>query len=232
VGIPTLLFYLILLIYVSLAIAPGSNDKFVSSGCDNACVLWDIKSGKAEQTFTGHEQDVNCVTFFPNGTAFASGSDDYTCRLFDIRADRELNQYKLPNSEKVVTSLSFSLSGRILFTAYEDAIARSWDTQKSEVIGELKGHDQRISSVDVSSDGTALATGSWDHTIRVRLLLYLLLAFTHYGLRFGLKYWLTPRASFCNNTAINPLASSSLLTSVVAPALDSNKDLEPHICLI
>lgn len=26
--------------------------------------------------------------YFPNGYAFATGSDDATCRLFDIRADQ------------------------------------------------------------------------------------------------------------------------------------------------
>lgn len=28
------------------------------------------------------------LQFFPNGQAFATGSDDATCRLFDIRADQ------------------------------------------------------------------------------------------------------------------------------------------------
>ena len=32
--------------------------------------------------------------FFPNGNAFATGSDDATCRLFDIRADQELSMVK------------------------------------------------------------------------------------------------------------------------------------------
>ena len=41
-----------------------------------------------KQTFPGHESDINAVTFFPNGYAFATGSDDATCRLFDIRADQ------------------------------------------------------------------------------------------------------------------------------------------------
>ena len=44
----------------SVSIAPD-NSKFVSSGCDNDCIVWDIKTGKAEHVFKGHEQDVNCV---------------------------------------------------------------------------------------------------------------------------------------------------------------------------
>ena len=71
--------------------------------------LWDVRDAICKQTFTGHESDINAVTvsyllnkplsdltsmisqFFPNGNAFATGSDDATCRLFDIRADQELS---------------------------------------------------------------------------------------------------------------------------------------------
>lgn len=150
---------------MSLSIAPNK-ETFVSSGCDNDCILWDLQSGKAEQIFRGHDQDVNCVQFFPNGMAFGSGSDDCTCRLFDIRADRELMQYKA-NNDKVVTSLGFSLSGRYMFASYDDPVCRVWDTLKGESVHELKGHAQRISSVSVSADGYALATGSWDNMIKV-----------------------------------------------------------------
>ncbi len=33
--------------------------------------------------------------YFPNGDAFGTGSDDASCKLFDIRADRELNTYSV-----------------------------------------------------------------------------------------------------------------------------------------
>ena len=38
------------------------------------------------------------LQFFPNGNAFATGSDDATCRLFDIRADQELSMVRLSNT--------------------------------------------------------------------------------------------------------------------------------------
>ena len=73
-----------------------SNDRhtFVSGGCDAAAKLWDVRSGRCMQTFTGHESDINAVAFFPNFQAFGTGSDDATCRLFDIRADQELLIYR------------------------------------------------------------------------------------------------------------------------------------------
>jgi len=105
--------------------------------------------------------------FFPNGDAFATGSDDASCKLFDLRADRELNTYVHPNILCGITSVAFSLSGRVLFAGYDDYNCNVWDTLKGERIGVLSGHDNRISCLGVSGDGIALCTGSWDSLLKV-----------------------------------------------------------------
>ena len=38
---------------------------------------------------------IGSFQYFPNGFAFATGSDDATCRLFDIRADQVMILYFL-----------------------------------------------------------------------------------------------------------------------------------------
>lgn len=105
--------------------------------------------------------------FFPNGDAFATGSDDASCRLFDIRADRELNTFTHDNILCGITSVAFSISGRILFGGYDDWTCNVWDTLKGERVGVLTGHENRVSCLGVSIDGMALCTGSWDSTLRV-----------------------------------------------------------------
>jgi guanine nucleotide-binding protein G(I)/G(S)/G(T) subunit beta-1 len=80
---------------MSISINPTNQNIFVSGACDAFAKLWDIRTGKAVQTFAGHESDINAIQFFPDGNAFGTGSDDASCRLFDIRADRELNQYSV-----------------------------------------------------------------------------------------------------------------------------------------
>ena len=169
--------------FVSLSLGPNQN-VFVSGACDATAKLWDIRSGKATQTFTGHESDINAVSyvtlvtseatfltyscsFFPNGDAFATGSDDASCRLFDIRADRELNTYTPDNILCGITSVAFSISGRILFGGYDDWTCNVWDTLKGERVGVLTGHENRVSCLGVSADGMALCTGSWDSTLKV-----------------------------------------------------------------
>ena len=107
------------------------------------------------------------LSFFPNGDAFATGSDDASCRLFDIRADRELNAFTHDNILCGITSVAFSISGRILFGGYDDWTCNVWDTLKGERVGVLTGHENRVSCLGVSSDGMALCTGSWDSTLKV-----------------------------------------------------------------
>ena len=112
--------------------------------------------------------------FFPNGDAFATGSDDASCRLFDIRADRELNSFTHDNILCGITSVAFSISGRILFGGYDDWTCNVWDTLRGERVGVLTGHENRVSCLGVSIDGMALCTGSWDSTLRVRAINFII----------------------------------------------------------
>lgn len=69
-----------------------------------------------------------------------------------------------------ITSVAFSISGRILFGGYDDWTCNVWDTLKGERVGVLTGHENRVSCLGVSADGMALCTGSWDSTLRVKRL--------------------------------------------------------------
>ncbi|KTF92820.1 hypothetical protein cypCar_00018666 [Cyprinus carpio] len=151
---------------MSLSLSPDSR-TFVSGACDATSKLWDIRDGMCRQSFTGHVSDINAVSFFPNGNAFTTGSDDATCRLFDLRADQELMMYSHDNIICGITSVAFSKSGRLLLAGYDDFNCNVWDTLKGERAGVLAGHDNRVSCLGVTSDGMAVATGSWDSFLRI-----------------------------------------------------------------
>lgn len=116
----------------------GSNSRmFVSGSCDSTVRLWDTRvASRAVRTFHGHEGDVNTVKFFPDGHRFGSGSDDGTCRLFDIRTGHQLQEYKQQrgdNETPHVISIAFSISGRLLFAGYNNGDCYVWDTLLAEV---------------------------------------------------------------------------------------------------
>nr|CAH8849052.1 unnamed protein product [Trichobilharzia regenti] len=153
---------------LSIALSPSEFGRtFVSGSCDRCANVWDMRTGQCVQVFQGHESDVNSVRFFPSGDAFATGSDDATIRLFDLRADREVCVYKKDSVIFACNAVDFSLSGRLLFGGYSDHAMNIWDVLKGQRISILYCHENRISSLRVSPDGTAICTGSWDTTLRI-----------------------------------------------------------------
>uniref|UniRef100_A0A3B5BHY0 Adaptor related protein complex 4 subunit epsilon 1 n=1 Tax=Stegastes partitus TaxID=144197 RepID=A0A3B5BHY0_9TELE len=151
-----------------LDLAPSeTGNTFVSGGCDKKANVWDMRSGQCIQSFETHESDINSVRYYPSGDAFASGSDDATCRLYDLRADREVAIYSKESIIFGVSSVDFSLSGRLLFGGYNDYTINVWDVLKGTRVSILFGHENRVSTLRVSPDGTAFCTGSWDHTLRI-----------------------------------------------------------------
>jgi hypothetical protein len=109
------------------------------------------------------------------------------CRLYDLRADREVACYtkesiifgvnavdfsvsgKLADGHKreELLLISKSFSGRLLFAGYNDYTVSVWDALKVNRLSVLYGHENRVSCLKMSPDGTSLCTGSWDFTLKV-----------------------------------------------------------------
>jgi guanine nucleotide-binding protein G(I)/G(S)/G(T) subunit beta-1 len=85
----------------------------------------------------GHESDINSVSFFPDGNAFGTGSDDSSCRLFDIRAYKQINKYSEDKILCGITSVAFSQTGKILFAGYDDYSCYAWSTTQGSLIDQL-----------------------------------------------------------------------------------------------
>ena len=156
---------------MSLAVSPINNNIFVSGSVDTTAKIWDLRNGKCVQTHAGHEADINSVAFFPDGNAIGTGSDDSSCRLFDMRSYGEVNKFK---SDKIIcgiTSVAFSKSGRLMFGGYDDFNTYVWDTlsDASQYAYALpQPHENRVSCLGVNGEGDALCTGSWDTNLKVR----------------------------------------------------------------
>lgn len=155
---------------MSVSILPSVDpNMFISGSCDSFAKVWDIRTGKCTMTLRGHESDINSVALFPDGKAFGSGSDDSTCRIFDIRACAEICEFRNDMVLCGITSVSFSKSGRILFAGYDDYNCLGWDVlgATDKQVYQLQGHDNRVSCLGVAPNGEALCTGSWDTNLKI-----------------------------------------------------------------
>jgi len=151
---------------MGVSISPDKNN-FVSCAIDKMAFLWDLRTPKYVTKFTGHNGDVNSIAYMRNGRAFATASDDYSAILFDIRAGQRIQTFGNAEIAVGVTSVDFSLSGRYLFAGYDDYTCIVWDSLTGEKLHQLSGHENRLSTLGVNVDGTALCTGGWDNLLRV-----------------------------------------------------------------
>ncbi|KAG8899663.1 guanine nucleotide-binding protein subunit beta 1 [Tulasnella sp. 403] len=151
-----------------------SDRQIVTSSGDMTCMLWDIEAGVRITEFSDHTGDVMSLSLGPNQNVFVSGACDATAKLWDIRSGKATQTFVGHESDINavsilcgITSVAFSISGRLLFGGYDDWTCNVWDTLKGERVGILTGHENRISCLGVSSDGMALCTGSWDSSLKI-----------------------------------------------------------------
>lgn len=151
-----------------MSVSPDSKgNTFVSGSVDITAKLFDIREAHCVGTFHGHESDINAVQMLPNDHSFVTGSDDSACSLFDARCLRQLNLYHSESVMAGVSSVAVSASGKYLVAAYSGLETVVWDTDHGSVAQAIRGHELTVSSVGFSSDGNALATGSWDQTVAI-----------------------------------------------------------------
>lgn len=149
-----------------LSLKPQDYEVFVTSSVDRTCRLWDLRANGCQQTFWGHEADVNSICFHPSGNNFVTCSEDKTSRLWDIRADQDIATYKTPTPNSNFTCTQLSASGRILLCSSDDASVHMWDLVAKAHIGNLVGHENLITQISVAPSGIGLASSSWDNHVR------------------------------------------------------------------
>lgn len=155
---------------MSLSVHPTNRNIFVSGSCDTTAKVWDLRAGRCVQTFVGHEGDINAIRFMSHGLAFGTGSDDSSVKIFDLRSYARVNEMVNESVVCGVTSIDFSISGRVIFAGYDDSNCCGWDSLAENAgapVYTLSGHTNRVSCVGVNATGQALCTGSWDTELSI-----------------------------------------------------------------
>ena len=149
----------------SARLASGSDDKTVR--------IWRMPpaaggQGAPEQTLRGHSNSILSVAFEPHGALLASGSADKTIRVWDLSTGVALSVF---GTDARVNCVAFSSDGARMAAGdgdYRGGSVRLFDVPSRALIGRaLTGHAHAVMSIAWSADGTTLASGGYDKTIKI-----------------------------------------------------------------
>lgn len=141
--------------------------------------LWDAETGKLRATLVdqslsrtvrviehrhsedrvenfSHADTIYRILFSPDGRVLATGSRDFTAKLWDV-TNGQLKA-TLKHDGKVI-ALAFSEDGKTLATGSGDSTARLWNVETGEMLATLP-HRGTVWSLSFSPDGKLIATGS------------------------------------------------------------------------
>ncbi|CAE6455777.1 unnamed protein product [Rhizoctonia solani] len=115
----------------------------------------------------GHTDDVNSVSYSPNGALIASGSDDGTIIVWDAYTGAQVLG-PLVGHSLWVRSVNFSPDSTRLVSGSSDKTIRIWDVRTREMVFNLPhGHKDSIKSVAYSPDGARILSLCDDGSIRI-----------------------------------------------------------------
>ncbi|EED16650.1 WD-repeat protein, putative [Talaromyces stipitatus ATCC 10500] len=118
-----------------------------------------------QQTLEGHSGSVFAVAFSPDGKLVASGSVDYTIKLWDL-ATGTLRQ-TLEGHSSSVRAVAFSPKGKLVASGSDDKTVKLWDLATGTLRQTLEGHSGSVFAVAFSPDGKLVASGSDDKTVKL-----------------------------------------------------------------
>jgi WD40 repeat protein len=159
--------------------------RLLSAGSDHTVRLWDVSLGTEIHSFQGHTDIVWAVAFSPDGKyalsgsglgfdvtktshgvpVFTPGTMDYTVRLWDLDARKEVMCLKGHNA--VVNTVAFTPDGQRILSGSNDQTVRLWDAATGKLLHTFTGHTSGVRKVVVCPDGRRALSGSYDHTLRI-----------------------------------------------------------------
>ena len=140
----------------------------ITTGSDDGRIkIWDLRSGFHIATFTEHSSAITSSQYSKRGNILFTSSLDGSIRAWDMLRFRNFRTFTAP-SRLSFSSLAIDPSAEVVCAASHDSFdIHVWNVQTGQLLDRLTGHEGPIASLAFTPDGSTLASGSWDRTIRL-----------------------------------------------------------------
>ena len=135
-------------------------------GEDSVITLRDSRSGSVTEILTGLKHGVNAITFSPDSSILAAGSQRAELILFDVATGLEHSSLSVPDAN-AVTNLSYSPDGKTLASMNDGSNITLWNPQTISKLHLLNSQKSRFNALAFSPDNSILATGSQNGEIKL-----------------------------------------------------------------
>lgn len=148
------------------AITFSPDGTLVATAAEDIC-LWETSTRRPIRRFRAGSKPVTSLCFSSDGNTLASGSEDGTARLWNVRTGRETHKFKTLPSKDVppdfegvvqVNGVALSPDGKQLFVA-AGAGSALWEIEKNAVVQRFEGW---VCDAAFSADGRKLIYGTLD----------------------------------------------------------------------
>jgi transcription initiation factor TFIID subunit 5 len=138
---------------------------FAAATHDGSVEVHSVDKSQPLRIMTGHIADASCVQWHPNASLLLSGSDDRTCRLWDLRTGSCVRL--LSGCPAAVSSVAVASCGGLAAGGCENGNTAVFDLTTGRMVHLLRGHSSYVNSVCFNDDDQVLGTGSSDGSVKV-----------------------------------------------------------------
>lgn len=164
-----------------------------TGGLDTISRVWDLRSGRSIAVLSKHAKAIYGLDWSPNGFHLATASGDNSVQIWDLRKMQDYELFSIPAHEKMVSDVRFlqrtnsqlitksvcdendenerflDVSGTVLVTSSFDGTVKVWSADNWICLKTLKGHNDRVMSCDISTNGDMIISTGWDRTLKTWL---------------------------------------------------------------
>jgi len=139
----------------------------VTGGTSGKIKLWQTRTGFCYATFTQHTASINAIQYIASSNAIVSASSDGTVRAYDLFRYRNFRTMTTPSPCRLI-SLAVDSGGEVVAAgSFDPPEIYLWSLRTGKLVDVLSGHEAPVSTLQFSPTEPLLASGSWDHTVRL-----------------------------------------------------------------
>ena len=148
---------------LTIAWSPIDPAILASGSADSSIYVWNVTTGNRLASFTEAFEPVDEISWSPDGNQIVAISLDHQVRIWDLQTGKKIRQIRFEGR-----GVAWSPNGHaILMGGVETGIIWSLVINRQVAAIQSGRHEQVLSSVAWSPDGSLFVSASWDRTVRI-----------------------------------------------------------------